>query len=307
MSKKTSFIGRCTNHVAVQTERLPKPGEMAAGGPSVYNRGGPLVDQAISASLAGAQVSVISRLGNDIFSAQLRPRLQRHNIQTEGLIPDPDQPSELFLSFNAKKSDSIRACAFEKVCVLQPSDIEATKSQLQKATVLVVHLNIPMETLLALKYTVKSSTTVIVQPMGCPRMDADLIAPHWILSLTGAEAELWTGIKMENVASIHQAIAAIQSFGMPRIVLWMNREQVYWTDKSAIQCASASRATSLDEDSSRHVFQGALATALADHKTLDQSVAFAQSFLRQIPFSSDKPSAPRTSTEIESYLIPKTP
>ncbi|KHJ86384.1 hypothetical protein OESDEN_13869, partial [Oesophagostomum dentatum] len=67
------------------TDRFPKPGESVPGSDFVSSRGGKGANQAIATARLGGAVSVIGRVGNDIFGDDNIEGLRENGINVDGV------------------------------------------------------------------------------------------------------------------------------------------------------------------------------------------------------------------------------
>ena len=76
-------IGSINTDMVAMTEVLPSPGETVMGGEFMMTAGGKGANQAVAAARMGGDVTMIGRLGNDVFADQSIKRLISENINCE--------------------------------------------------------------------------------------------------------------------------------------------------------------------------------------------------------------------------------
>ena len=90
-------IGSSNTDMVIKCEHLPAPGETILGGNFFMNAGGKGANQAVAAARLGGNVTLISKVGNDIFGKQTIEGLQKENINTDYVFVDKDAPSGIAL------------------------------------------------------------------------------------------------------------------------------------------------------------------------------------------------------------------
>lgn len=74
-----------------RTSRLPRPGETLAGQSFQLGFGGKGANQAVMAVRLGARVTMVSRVGSDVFAEQTLQNYRQHGIDTSHVWRDVDQ------------------------------------------------------------------------------------------------------------------------------------------------------------------------------------------------------------------------
>ena len=64
------IIGSINTDMVAMTKNLPAPGETVMGGEFMMTAGGKGANQAVSAARLGGEVTMVGRLGEDIFGDQ---------------------------------------------------------------------------------------------------------------------------------------------------------------------------------------------------------------------------------------------
>jgi ribokinase len=80
LMRKIIVIGSANTDMVVKAVNLPKPGETLLGGTFFMNAGGKGANQAVAAARLGGNVTLVTKVGNDIFGKQTIEGLQKENI-----------------------------------------------------------------------------------------------------------------------------------------------------------------------------------------------------------------------------------
>ena len=76
-------VGSSNTDLLTKVERLPKLGETIIGKHFHIGFGGKGANQAVMAAKLKANVTMVTKLGNDIFGKETLKNYQRHNINTD--------------------------------------------------------------------------------------------------------------------------------------------------------------------------------------------------------------------------------
>ena len=87
-SSKIVVIGSSNVDMVVKTDRHPLPGETRMGGVFFMNAGGKGANQAVAAARLGAHVTLVTKVGKDIFGAQTIEGFRKEKINTDYVFVD---------------------------------------------------------------------------------------------------------------------------------------------------------------------------------------------------------------------------
>src|ERR1700719_3161819 len=139
-------IGSSNTDMVVKTDELPSPGETKLGGTFFMNAGGKGANQAVAAARLGGNVTLVTKLGNDIFGKQTLEGLKKENINTNYVFFDENNPSGTALIIVNAMGENCIVVAPGAHATLMPADIEKVES-LRDAAIILLQLEIPFETI----------------------------------------------------------------------------------------------------------------------------------------------------------------
>ena len=130
--KKISIIvvGSSNTDMTIKLDRIPRPGETILGGEFVTAAGGKGANQAVSAARAGGKVTLIARVGRDMFGEESIAGFRRAGINLNHIVRDAAAPSGVALIFVAKDGENSIAVAGGANAKLAPADVKKAKQVL---------------------------------------------------------------------------------------------------------------------------------------------------------------------------------
>lgn len=194
MKPKIVVVGSANTDMVVQVHHLPEPGETVLGGDYIQSQGGKGANQAVAAARLGAEVTFVSRLGQDAFGDASVAAYKADGINTEHIIRDDKTPSGVALIMVNRSGENIIAVAPGANAKLSPADIFAAENAIQKAKCLLVQLEIPLETVqVALQLAVKHHVPVILNPAPATQLPSTLLEMVDFLTPNETEAATLAG------------------------------------------------------------------------------------------------------------------
>src|SRR5664280_1644000 len=96
-NKRILVVGSSNTDMIIKLARLPRPGETLLGGEFLTAAGGKGANQAVGAARAGGKVTLIARVGRDMFGEQAVAGLIQDGINVDYISRDPACPSGVAL------------------------------------------------------------------------------------------------------------------------------------------------------------------------------------------------------------------
>ena len=273
---KIAVVGSSNTDMIVRVPRLPRPGETILGGAFSTAAGGKGANQAVAAAQAGGDVTLIARVGDDIFGAQARAGLASYGIHLDHLTTDAGAPSGVALIVVDTNGENSIAVASGANARLSPSDGRAAETRIRSADILLLQLEIPLETVAcAADIARRAGIRVVLNPApACPLDDA-VVRTLSIITPNESEAEALTGIPVADNASAERAARALLERGVEAVIVTMGSKGAFLRTRDTARHVPGLSVRAVDATAAGDVFNGALAVAMAEGNTLEEAVRFA--------------------------------
>lgn len=295
MSARIAVVGSSNTDMIIKMPRLPGPGETLLGGEFSMARGGKGANQAVAAARAGGDVTFIACVGNDIFGEKALKGLTEDGIDVEHVYRDGLSPSGVALIFVDEAGENSIGVAAGANSKLLPRHIEKAASAIAAADILVVQLEIPIETVMAAAASAADAgVTVILNPAPGRGLDDELLKHISILTPNESEAELLTGIRVGDAKDADRAAGALLERGVNSAIITLGGRGAYARTQEMREMVPAFQVTPVDTTAAGDVFNGALAVALAEGADTLEAVRFANAAAAlSVTSLGAQPSAPR--------------
>ena len=166
-------VGSINMDLVTQAPRFVGPGETILGERFLTVPGGKGANQAVAAARLGAEVSLIGALGCDAFGDQLNAGLLAENIDISHIARLNDSASGTASITIAGGENQIIVVPAANACV-SPAQVEAAQSLIAHADVVLVQMEIPLETVEAtLRLGQRLGVPVILNPAPAQKLPAE--------------------------------------------------------------------------------------------------------------------------------------
>jgi len=276
MSVEIIVTGSMNMDMVVKTHHIPQPGETVLGGTFFMNPGGKGANQAVAVARLGGQVAFIGKIGNDIFGRQSSQLFEEEGVDIRGLVADTDQPSGIAMITVDETGENSIVVAPGANARLYSSDVENSFQLYKEAKISLVQLEIPFEAVhTAAKLAKEQGMKVILNPAPANKSISSLYGLVDIITPNVTEAEMLTGVKITDPETAQQAARVFQSYGIETVIITLGSEGALLLDGDEFHHVPAPKVTTVDTTAAGDVFNGALAVAISENKTLAQATAFA--------------------------------
>jgi ribokinase len=296
-------VGSSNTDMVIQLDRIPRPGETILGGKFVMAAGGKGANQAVAAARAGGDVTLVARVGKDIFGDEALSGFEKDGICVEHIRRDKESPSGVALIFVAAGGENSIAVASGANSRLSPADVQKARKAISSASMLVMQLETPLATVqAAAEIAAKAEVPIILNPApACPLPD-DLLRLVSILTPNETEAELLTGVKVIDDASAQKAADCLLARGVKTVILTLGVRGALVAGGDFSGLVPGYKVEAVDTTAAGDVFNGALAVALAKQLPMAEAVRFANAAAAiSVTRLGAQPSAPKRK-EIEKFL-----
>ncbi len=274
--KKIVVIGSSNTDMVIKTGNLPAPGETVIGGTFLMNPGGKGGNQAVAAARMGGVVTIISKTGNDIFGKQSIEGYRAEGISTDYIFTDSANPSGVALITVDNSGENCIVVAPGANASLSPADIEKSKSEIESAGLLLMQLEIPIETVeYAAELAHKKGIPVILNPAPARDLSEKLLRMLYMITPNKTEAEFLSGIKVTDPDSARKAADIISSRGVDIVVITLGSMGAFIKENSNYFFVEAVKAEAVDTTAAGDCFSGSLCVGLSEGLSIAESVKMA--------------------------------
>jgi len=272
---KIYVIGSTNTDMVVKTDHLPLPGETILGGEFFMNAGGKGANQAVAAARLGGDVTLVTKLGNDIFGKQTIEGFKKENIHTGYVFLDENKPSGTALIIVNGEGENCIVVASGANANLLPADIEKVKD-IHKAAIILMQLEIPIQTIAYVTRLARSNQQkVIINPAPAQKLDDELLNGLFLITPNETEALLLTGIKVEDERTASVAASAFLSKGVQNVIITLGRQGAFFKNQFLKLKIDAPVVKAVDTTAAGDTFSGALAVAITELMDWEQAIQFA--------------------------------
>ena len=276
MPQPIIVVGSSNTDMVIKAAKFPLPGETILGGEFFLFPGGKGANQAVAAARLGGNVIFIAKVGNDVFGEQALQQFKREGIITDYVARDPDRPSGVALITVDSKGENTIAVAQGSNGALSSDDVQKAEIEFEKSDIVLTQLETPLQTILHVaKLVGKFQKRLILNPAPGMKLPDDLFPSLYLITPNESETEVLTGISVRDNSSIKRAAEKLKEMGVANVIITLGSEGAYLYNDAGGKHIPTRKVKAIDTTAAGDVFNGALAVALSEMKSLEEAVDFA--------------------------------
>jgi ribokinase len=295
-------VGSANMDLVVRVDRFPTPGETIFGTSFNMYPGGKGANQAVCCAKLGQKVRFVGKIGNDPLGERLIASMKQGGVLLDSVMRDPTESTgTALITVDAKGQNEIVVVPGSNMKLL-PADIETAGECFGEARVVLLQLEIPLETVVrAAELAHEAHAIVILNPAPARQLPVALFQRVDFLTPNESEAQLLTGIPVTRRASAEAAAKKLVNQGVKNVLMTLGPEGCLLVNADRTQLFPACRVRPLDTTAAGDAFSGALAYALSRNEDLDSAIGFANAVAGYSVTKHGAQSSMPTMEEVEQF------
>ena len=266
-----SFV---VDHVA-RMDKFPLSGETVLGSSVNVFFGGKGANQCVSAARLGADTEMVGMLGEDAYGQAFRRLLQEEGIASDHVFSCELPTAAAFVEINAEGQN--------RICVIPSanhrfgfSELESIDGLLKTTKLVVLQLEMRLDvTKEIIRRAHRYGVKILLNPAPAADLGNDVLRLVDYLTPNEAELSHLTGLPVKTDEQITVAAKTLLSSGVRTVVATLGARGALIAGKDGCTFVPAYPVKAVDTVAAGDSFNGALAVALIEGKTIFEAVRFA--------------------------------
>lgn len=273
---KVAVVGSYGVGMTMRTPRLPVGGETLLGGTFSAGHGGKGSNQAVAARRLGAEVAFLTAVGDDNFGREARELWSSEGIDGSSVITSgaATMVGMILVEPSGENRIIIATGALDE---LHPEHVQAFRPHIADADLVVVSLEIPLDTAAAaLRVAREEGTRTLLNPAPAQPLPDEVWPLVDVLTPNRTEAAILLGHDPGSDEPAATLAAELRERGARAVVLTQGAKGALVSDAEGVRHVAAVAASRVvDTTGAGDAFTGALAVELAGGAVLEDAVRFA--------------------------------
>ena len=274
---KILVVGSLNVDMVMNVDHMPAEGETILCDGMTLVPGGKGANQACAAGRLGTDVAMLGAIGDDDYGALQLKSLSEAGVEVGGLLKKEGQNTgTAFITVNKSGNNSIVVVPGAN-SAFRPEDIEANRELIEQCEIMILQLEIPLDTVCyAAKLAKSLGKTVILDPAPVPEhFPEELYEYVDIVKPNETELGMLTGIA-EAQKHLTEAAQVLKARGVKKVLVTLGGDGVYINQESGEEIRiPACKVKAVDTTAAGDSFTAALAAMLLNGESLEAAAEFA--------------------------------
>eukprot|EP00439_Symbiodinium_sp_Y106_P071872 s701_g13.t1 len=274
MAREIAVIGSCMVDLIAYTDSIPKAGETLLAKDFAMGCGGKGANQAVAASRLGASLLMMARVGDDAFAENTLANFRKHGVSTEFVSKVPGVSSGVApIWVDADSQNRILIIPGANMH-LRPADIAAAGERLSKCAMIILQLEIPLETVYAaIDFGNEHGIPVLLNPApASTELDIDRACRCDFFVPNETELEILTGMPVGNDDEIAAAASSLLARGLKNLIVTLGDKGALWMHGEERQHIGAPSVAAVDTTGAGDAFIGCFAAQMAKGVSVEAAI-----------------------------------
>lgn len=273
MPAKICVVGSSNIDLVSRVPRLPKLGETLVGHSFHLGYGGKGANQAVMAAKLGARVTMVTKLGKDVFGEGTLKNYRAQGVDTTFVLFDESAASGVAPIFVDDHAQNFIVIIPGANAHLAPADARAASSAILSADVVICQLEIPIATILETFRIAKTGNVrTILNPAPAAELPSELFQLTDLCIPNETETELLTGATVQNLDDVKIAAHKLLARGVGTVVLTLGERGALIVEKNSAEHLPSFKVNAVDPTGAGDAFIGSLAVFLGEGLALHDAV-----------------------------------
>ncbi|MDU5139368.1 ribokinase [Staphylococcus sp.] len=275
---KVIVIGSTNVDKFLNVKRFPKPGEtLHINQAQKEFGGGKGANQAIAASRLAADTTFISKIGKDGNANFILEDFKKAGIHTQYILTsESEETGQAFITVDEAGQNTILVYGGANM-TLSATDVEMSVDAFIGADFVVAQLEVPFEAIeQAFKIARKQNITTVLNPAPAIELPKSLLELTDIIIPNETEAELLTGISINNESDMKETATYFLELGISAVLITLGEQGTYYAYQEQYKMVPAFNVKAIDTTAAGDTFIGAFLSELnKDLSNLESAIRLA--------------------------------
>ena len=272
-----SVLGIFVADISFSGNKIPSIGETILGNSYNIGPGGKGCNQAIAIARLGGKVNFISKIGKDDYGQLALNTLDQNKIDTSAIIQSQNQQTGVAgIMVDKKTGKNAINVITGAASTLTINEVNKNIDKIKNSKIFLTQLEIPKDvTLYCLKVAKKNKVLTILNPAPASKISKEFFNYIDYFTPNETEAEFYTGIKITNEKEAKEASIKLLNIGIKRVIITLGEKGLFYSDGKEEIYLKATQVKAIDTTGAGDAFNGGLAYALSQNKSIKDSLNLA--------------------------------
>lgn len=270
MGKPIVVFGSFVVDLTGRSNGLPVPGQTILGSSFKMGPGGKGSNQAVAAHRAGANVTLVTKVGKDVFGKVATDFYTAEGMNTDYILIDEKKETGVALIMVDEVSAQNEIVVIPAACSnITPEDVEKCRPLIEGAAYILLQHEINFDAQYkVIDIAAAAGVKVVLNPAPACEIPADVLKKIDIVTPNETEAQVLTGVEVKTQADAERAAQVFFEKGVKNVVITMGALGAFASDGVKSELLPRLKVNAIDSTGAGDAFNGGFLMALSEGKDL---------------------------------------
>ncbi|MDC7289020.1 ribokinase [Blautia schinkii] len=276
MGKPIVVFGSFVVDLTGRTDGLPLPGQTILGKSFKMGAGGKGSNQAVAAHRAGADVTLVTKLGNDMLADVALDFYEAEGMCTDYILRDEESATGVALIIVDEATAQNEIVVIPGACNhITRDDVEKCRTLIEQASIILLQHEINADAQSAvIDIAYQAGVQIILNPAPAVEVPGSILSKIDIITPNETEAQVLTGVEVHTYETAERAAQVFLKKGVKNVVITMGAMGAFATDGTRSELVPRIKVDAIDTTGAGDAFNGGFAMALAEGKNLFEALRY---------------------------------
>ena len=274
MAPRIAVVGSTNVDLITYVTRMPAPGETLEAPDFRIGCGGKGANQAVAAARLGAEVLMVSKVGDDAFADTSLANFRRFGIDTTHVGRVAGVSSGVAPIFVEPSGENSILIVKGANAHLTPADVDAAAAELAGCDLILLQLEVPLETVYhTIEFARAHGIETVLNPAPAAALDLDVVTKVTFLTPNQTELALLTGLAVGNEDEAITAARTLVDKGIRTVIVTLGSAGALVVEAGGVSRVAPVKVVPKDTTGAGDAFIGAFARFWAESRDVAASLA----------------------------------
>lgn len=266
MSKKIGVVGSNMVDLITYVNRMPGPGETLEAPAFEMGCGGKGANQAVAAARLGAEVMMVTRVGDDVFADNTIRNLESFGVDTRHVVKVAGKSSGVAPIFVEQSGENSILIVKGANADLLPVEVDKAAADLKECGLILMQMEVPVETVYhTIELAAQNGIETILNPApAAANLDPERIRQVTFLVPNESELALLSGLPTDTDDAIVTAARSLIARGIRTVIVTLGGRGARMITSNEIVNIEPVKVTPKDTTGAGDAFIGSFARFYAE-------------------------------------------
>ena len=276
MGKPIVVFGSFVVDLTSRSAGLPVPGQTILGSSFKMGPGGKGSNQAVAAHRAGANVTLVTKVGKDVFGKVATDFYKSEGMNVDYILEDDARETGVALILVDENSAQNEIVVVPAACSnITMAEVEKCRSLIENASILLLQHEINFDAQYAvIDIAHKAGVKIVLNPAPATEVPDEILKKIDIVTPNETEAQVLTGVEVKKLEDAQKAAKVFLDKGVKNVVITMGSLGAFATDGEKSELLPRLSVNAIDTTGAGDAFNGGFVMALSEGKDLFEALRY---------------------------------